>query len=410
MYRLVNRVRDYAWGSPTAIPDLLGVPADGKPQAELWIGAHPSAPSATIDDNGHVRPLDDLIRQDPVGLLGRATVEQFGARLPFLLKVLAADTALSLQVHPDAARAARRFREEEDADIPLDAPERTYKDASPKPELVYAITPFHALCGFRPAAQATRTLKAALRCGASHPALRAVIADLDQPGETNALKAATRRLLTLPPQDSQTLIEDLIPACAHADDPAAAVVADLARQYPADPGVAVSLLLNTVRLDPGQALFLAPGNLHSYLHGVALEIMANSDNVLRGGLTQKHIDVPEFLAVVDFRALPLPLITPEESDSGEHLFVAPTPEFQLSVTRVTAGQTVAWPDREPREILVLAGTIAAQTARRTYQISRGESMFVAAEECPVTAHGDGTMVAATVGNGSQQDADRTPAG
>jgi mannose-6-phosphate isomerase len=397
MYRLVNSVRNYPWGSVTAIPELLGVPADGKPQAELWIGAHPAAPSLALGDDGQSRPLDDLIRADPVGLLGQDCAQRFGGRLPFLLKVLAAQNALSLQAHPDAGRAARRFTEEEDAGIPLDAPQRMYKDASAKPELIYALTPFNAVCGFRPPAATTETIRELIDRGASHSVLDDLLAVLSDADEGTALQEATRRLLTLPQAQVKPLVQAVAHACLDSPDPALATADRLARGYPEDAGVVVSLLLNTVRLDPGQAMFLPAGNVHAYLDGTGIEIMANSDNVLRGGLTDKHIDVAEFLDVVDFRALPVPMLTAMGSPSGERVFMPPAPEFALSVTRIDRDRPVVWNDMRPRAVLVLDGNVLLRGAGHDCPLARGESAFVPARDCPTMATGDGTMVAATTG-------------
>jgi len=400
VYRLLNPVRNYRWGSPTVLPDLLGVPADGKPQAELWIGAHVSAPSIAVGEDGQQTRLDELVRDDAVALLGAATVARFGDRLPFLLKVLAAEQALSLQVHPDAARAARRFAAEEEAGVPLSAPDRLYKDAYHKPELVYALTRFDVLSGFRPPSESAGLLRLLRKRGACHPVLDAVIADLDRHEGDDALRAATELLLTLPSPEGQSLVEVITAACRGADDPAMATAADLGLQFPADPGVVVSLLLNRVRLEPGQALFLAAGNVHAYLHGTAIEVMASSDNVLRGGLTDKHIDVPELLEVIDFRALPVPWVTPTLDGNGEEVFAPPTPDFQLSVNRLSRhprGPHPEWDDERPRAVLVLEGEVILQGTAETQRVERGQSVFVPVSDLPVAVVGDGTMVTATTG-------------
>ncbi|MEE2046703.1 mannose-6-phosphate isomerase, class I, partial [Nocardiopsis tropica] len=306
MHRLTNQVRPYAWGARTAIPRLLGADPDGTPQAELWLGAHHGAPSTAHCEDGP-RPLPRLIADDPRRVLGHGTAERFGARLPFLLKFLAAEAPLSLQVHPDATRARAGFDAEERAGIPLDAPHRNYRDPHHKPELLLALEPFEALCGFREPAATGAELRG-LTCELA-VLLRA---DLAVPDTHAALRAALTRLLTLPDGSRERLLDEFVaewsasgPRGAHGD-----IVADLAVRYPGDPGAVASLLLNRVTLGPGQALFLPAGNLHAYLQGTAVEVMASSDNVLRAGLTAKHVDAPELLDVVDFSVLPIPYARP----------------------------------------------------------------------------------------------------
>ncbi len=314
MLRLTNTVQPYAWGSTTAIPRLLGREPDGRPQAEMWIGAHPGAPSLADGER-----LDERIAQAPEEFLGAGG----GDRLGFLLKVLAAGAPLSLQAHPDSATAARRYAQEEAAGVPADAPHRLYKDTSHKPELLYALEPFAAMAGFRSPADAH-----ALLAGLELPACRrtrgrcsTVLDVLAGPDASAALKEATRLLLTAPAEAVAPLVEAVAGACAGLDDPSAECVVELAGHYPGDAGVLVSVLLNQVRLAAGEVLYLPAGNVHAYLSGTGVELMASSDNVLRGGLTPKHVDVPELLDVLDFRELPPPLLPPlPSSDPDERVF------------------------------------------------------------------------------------------
>lgn len=392
MHRLTNQVRPYAWGARTAIPRLLGLEPDGTPQAELWLGAHHGAPSTAQCEQGPL-PLPALIAAEPHRVLGPEVVDRFGVRLPFLLKVLAADEPLSLQVHPNADRARAGFTAEEGRGIPVDAPHRNYRDPHHKPELLLALEPFEALCGFREPAAAHRDLLD-LSCD-----LAALLReDLSREDDRAALRAALTRLLTLDGTDRERLIggfveewERVRPRCAHAG-----IIGDLAARYPGDPGAVASLLLNRVTLWPGQALFLPAGNLHAYLQGTAVEVMAGSDNVLRAGLTRKHVDPAELLDVVDFSVLPIPYSLPTVQD-GRRQFRPAAPEFALH--EIGPGRVTAHlPGEGPAVVLALNGRVELiPEVGRRIELRRGESVFVQADSGPLKIEGQGHVVAATVG-------------
>ena len=381
MDRLVNTVRPYAWGSTTAIPALLGIAPTGEPQAEMWMGAHPGAPSGT--GRG---PLNEVIDADPVRELGAPAVEKFGPRLPFLLKLLAAGSPLSLQVHPDLAQARAGFAAEEAAGIPIDAPQRNYKDPHHKPELICALTPFHGMCGFRPPTEAADAL-AALGVDSLKPYVDLLHAHPEE--------AALREVLTALLSADR---EELAPAVTEAATAAArlggahAPYAVLAHHFPNDPGVLAAMLLNHVRLQPGEALYLGAGVPHAYIDGLGIEIMANSDNVLRCGLTPKHIDVPELLAVTRFEPGEPAVLRPEASPSGEELYEIPIDEFRLS--RFVRAEGAAPTDvtaRTPQILLAVAGRPRAGDET----LAPGESVFVPAGE-EVALSGPGTVFRATV--------------
>ncbi|MFJ9442528.1 mannose-6-phosphate isomerase, class I [Kitasatospora sp. NPDC101235] len=358
---LQNPVRRYAWGSPTAIPALTGTAPDGTPQAELWLGAHPSAPSLLSGDAGP-QPLDRLIDADPDGMLGPDTVRRFGPALPFLFKVLAADRALSLQVHPTRAQAEAGYAAEQARGVPPDAPERVFKDRGHKPELICSLGDFEALCGFRPAAATARLLDALGVLTPWATALRtrpveAVLPELLRSG----LHADAAELAA---------VTDSLHRAAAAGGPYAAscaAYARLAAEYPGDRGLLAALLLNHVRLTAGQALYLDAGVPHAYLRGVGVELMANSDNVLRCGLTPKHVDVDGLLAVTSFRTgepevlVPRPLGDGAGSGTGigagigvEMEFPSPAEEFRLSRLRPGAASVrVDLPT--PQILLCVAG-------------------------------------------------------
>jgi len=382
--RLNNPIRPYAWGSPTAIPDLLGRAATGEPQAELWLGAHPGAPSR-LESGGTLR---DRIATDPAGQLSPEVVERFGPRLPFLFKVIAAERPLSLQVHPNLAQARAGYAEEEARGVPADSPERSYPDPNHKPELVCALTPFEALCGFRAIPDTVRLLSLlAERAPVLGHCVDALLARPDARG----LREVVTGLLTVPAQRRQRLVDAVTAACRAGGPDFAVELATgalLGEAYPGDPGVVITLLLNRVRLAPGEALFLAAGNLHCYLSGTAVEVMANSDNVLRGGFTAKHVDVPELLRVMDVGAGPPPLVTPVPVAPGHLAYVPPVPDFRLD--RYQLGEPVRLAADGPRIALVLSGRVAVDAGP---VLEQGASAWLPAGH-PVTIRGQGVLCVA----------------
>jgi mannose-6-phosphate isomerase len=369
---LDGAVRRYEWGSRTAIQQLLGVEPDGRPAAELWFGAHPDDPSrAPLHDAG----LDELLAADPEGLLGADAVAEFGPRLPFLLKVLAADTALSMQVHPDLAQAAEGFARENAAGIARDAPNRNYRDPNHKPELLCALTPFDALCGFRPV-EATLELLASLDV----PELASVAELLRGP---DPLRAAFTALLTH--DDPAPLVDAVAARASEAGDGPLYAVRLAAEHFPHDIGLVLILLLNYVRLEPGEAIFLGAGNVHAYLRGTGIEVMANSDNVLRCGLTPKHIDVPELLRITDFSAL----AEPRRQPVGGR-FDVPVPDFSL--TRLDVDEPTGLDAGGPCIVLSTSGEVSVGDV----PVGPGHAAFVPAGQ-PTTVSGTGQAFVATVG-------------
>ena len=269
MHTVHGRAQHYAWGDPSSIPEMLGQAPDGQPWAEWWMGTHPLAPS-TVDDG--------------------APLQSVAGDLPYLLKFMAAAQPLSLQTHPDQHQAAAGFEREEQLGIPRDSPQRLYRDPHAKPEMLCALTTFDTLCGFRPVDDTLALLHeldahdlAALLAarGAGHDGRGAVSTQIRHCVNDRGVPEA--RIVRKP-----------------------TLVTELAATYPGDPSVVVTLLLNRVLLGPGEAVFLGPGNLHAYLRGFGVEVMSNSDNVVRGGMTVKHVDVEELLAVLDFDPLARP--------------------------------------------------------------------------------------------------------
>ncbi|GHF77779.1 mannose-6-phosphate isomerase, class I [Streptomyces thermodiastaticus] len=381
MDRLDNTIRPYAWGSTTAIPQLLGVEPSGEPQAEMWMGAHPAAPSRTARGT-----LLEVIEADPKGELGADTVARFGPRLPFLLKILAAGAPLSLQVHPDRRQAEEGYADEERRGVPVDAPHRNYKDTNHKPELICALTEFDGLCGFRAPAEAADLL-AALGVDSLEPYVDLLRA---RPEEA-ALREVLTAVLTADREEIARTVAEAADACARLGG-AHAPYAGIARHYPGDPGVLAAMLLNHVRLRPGEALFLGAGVPHAYLSGLGVEIMANSDNVLRCGLTPKHVDVPELLRIVRFEAGDPAVLRPEAGADGEEVYDTPIDEFRLSrlvLSEGAAARDLTLPT--PQILLCTAGVVQAGEHRLT----PGQSVFVPAQE-KAEVSGAGTVHRATV--------------
>ncbi|MFJ9362682.1 mannose-6-phosphate isomerase, class I [Streptomyces mirabilis] len=381
MDRLDNTVRPYAWGSTTAIPRLLGVEPTGEPQAEMWMGAHPGAPSRTARG-----PLDEVIGEDPEKELGRAAVAKFGPRLPFLLKILAAGAPLSLQVHPNLEQAKEGYEDEELRGIPISAAHRNYKDANHKPELICALTEFDGLCGFRSPDETAELL-----AGLDVDSLKPYVDLLHAHPEDAALREVLTAVLSADPDDMAHTVTETAAACARLGG-AYAPYADIAHHYPGDPGVIAAMLLNYVQLQPGEALFLGAGVPHAYLNGLGVEIMANSDNVLRCGLTPKHVDVPELLRVVRFEASDPGVLRPEASPDGEEVYTTPIDEFRLSRYALAEGAAPHDLTRgTPQILLCTSGSVHADGNT----LAPGESVFVPAGE-KAEVSGSGTIFRATV--------------
>ncbi len=361
---ITNTPRDYAWGSATAIADLLGSTPSGGPEAELWLGTHPGSPSRTAD-----------------GTLAERTT------LPFLLKVLAAASPLSLQAHPTIAQAVAGFARENAAGVPLDAPDRNYKDELHKPEIIFALTPFRALCGFRPAAETGAAIERLLGAAPGDAPLNGW---LDRLGSDDDIRPVFEWLLSRGPGVDELLVS-LVAAAALVDGEHYTLVAELAAAYPGDPGIAISLMLNLALLEPGEVLFLPAGNIHAYIEGLGIELMAASDNVLRGGLTPKHVDVPELLSVLDFTPLPVPYLAATPLAPGVDAFRPDVPDFQL--VHVTGDAVVPLPG--DAIVLCTGGAFTLGGALDSTSLARGAAVFASAEERELTVTGSGDIFVAT---------------
>jgi len=386
MQPLTGVVKDYAWGSPTAIPTLLNRPADGRPQAEYWLGAHPGGPAVLtrLDPDTADPTLGAWLRAHPEAL-GETDRQRFGDQLPFLLKVLAAEAPLSLQAHPTAADAAAGFERENTAGVPIDAPERSFKDPWPKPELLVALSPFEALSGFRHPA---RTLELFEGLGVPPDVLGLVLGPLRHRAAGQAAMAEVF-LDCLTPADERgdVLVEVVAAAARHMKEPGelgrfARLAVLLDEHYPGDPSLLAALLLNHVTLYPGDGLYTAPGTLHAYLSGTGIEIMANSDNVLRGGLTPKHIDHAALVACVDFEDVDPPLVAPVADDDAVWRYPTPAPQFQLWRLEPALGVPVRLPGFErARVLLVVHGEVEARSFDgASLTLTQGQACLIGADE------------------------------
>ncbi|MGU3500225.1 mannose-6-phosphate isomerase, class I [Mycobacterium sp. C31M] len=391
MNLLRGAIRKYAWGSRTAIAEFTGRPSPtANPEAELWLGAHPGDPAHLATDTGE-HSLLDVIGADPDGQLGGATRARFGDSLPFLAKVLAADEPLSLQAHPSAQQAVQGFELENHLGIPVTAPTRNYRDRSHKPEIIIALGPFDALAGFRPAARSAEFMRA-LAVSDLDP----FITLLKDQSDADGLRALFTTWITFPQPDLDVLVPAVLDGAINyirsgetAFEAEAKTVLELGERYPGDAGVLAAMLLNRITLAPGEAIYLPAGNLHAYLHGVGFEVMANSDNVLRGGLTPKHVDVPELLRVLDFTPTDDAPILPRVLRGGAELvYDTPAPEFAVSVLQVTGdqvGHEIDAPAEHdgPQILLAIEGTVTVHSKTDVVTLTRGESAWVAADDGPV---------------------------
>jgi len=395
IFILRNSIQHYAWGSKTAIPELLGIPnPEGKPMAELWMGAHPKAPSQVLIQD-HWVSLIDLIRSSPVPILGKKVADVFDNRLPFLFKVLASAEPLSIQVHPNKRQAEEGFKRENKLNIPLDSAARNYRDDNHKPELLCALTPFEALKGFRPVKEIVSLLSPVRPY-----ALEGPLMELERRPDGQGMRLFFSTLMKLPNGIKEKAISDLLHRIeAHADDRREYEwVMELAKRYPNDIGVFSPLLLNLVVLEPGEAIFIPAGHLHAYLKGTGLEIMANSDNVVRGGLTPKYVDVDELLKIVSFDPAPVEKIMARSLPHGEEVYICPAKEFQLSLIKVRG--VYSSPNKGAVEILLCTygeGKFR-QPGRPNVAIDvvRGKAIIVPSVSHPYEVNGELDLWKATV--------------
>lgn len=394
IHRLENPVQHYAWGSYTAIPELFGHPAPAaQPWAELWMGAHPSAPSRVATRDA-VEPLDSFIARDPAAVLGEAVAARFSGTLPFLFKVIASAEPLSIQAHPNLAQARAGFDRENRRGLALDDPARCYRDQNHKPELICALGAFRALNRFRDPSEVADRFSAL-----GVPALERAVAALCASRHRRGLAAFFETLWTLDSTSRQLAIAGAIDwARPRADrDTAAHWVMELSARYPGDIGALAPLLLNVVELSPGESMYLPAGELHTYLEGVGLEIMASSDNVLRGGLTVKYVDIPELLRTLTFDSGPVERLRPQAIGPGEAHYPTASEEFELSVTEVRPGAGRVARSVRAIEILLCTRGRGRLVAAETFDLRSGDCVVVPAAASSYALEGDLTIHRAAPG-------------
>ena len=382
LYNLQNPIQNYAWGSTTALTELFGIAnPNQEPQAEVWMGAHPNGCSQVVVD-GQPMLLSKLISDAPEKVLGEQAYQAFGG-LPYLLKLLAAEQPLSVQVHPEKSKAQAGFNREVAQGIPLGASYRNFKDANHKPELVYALTPYLAMNAFRPVAEIVDLFE---QSGCT--LLFDWVVRLKTTPDAQHLQGFFHYILSLTGDEQQDVLGQLLDNVAGKgrDDNARLAfktVAMLEQFYPWDIGLFSPLFLNVIELAPGEAMFLQAETPHAYLRGTGVEIMANSDNVLRAGLTPKHIDVDELIANTRFESIPAAeLLTKPVLNGNVARFPVPVDDFKFEI--ITLNNDVTSDTRHRQTVtsaeilLAIAGEITVEMKGISLSLKAGESAFVEA--------------------------------
>ncbi|EPG4894293.1 mannose-6-phosphate isomerase [Citrobacter koseri] len=384
MQKLINSVQNYAWGSKTALTELYGIANPSQqPMAELWMGAHPKSSSRIEGTDGKAVSLRDVIEHDKATLLGESVAKRFG-ELPFLFKVLCAAQPLSIQVHPNKHNSEIGFAKENAAGIPMDAAERNYKDPNHKPELVFALTPFLAMNAFREFSEIVSLLQPV---SGAHTA----IAHFLQEPNAERLSQLFASLLNMQGDEKSRALAVLKAALNSQQGEPWQTIRVISEFYPDDSGLFSPLLLNVVKLNPGEAMFLFAETPHAYLQGVALEVMANSDNVLRAGLTPKYIDIPELVANVKFVAKPADkLLTTPVKHGAELDFPIPVEDFAFSLHDLSAQET-AISQQSAAILFCVEGEAVLSKGEQRLVLKPGESAFIGADESPVNASGVGRL-------------------
>jgi mannose-6-phosphate isomerase len=398
---LFNRIQEYAWGSHRDIARLLGQPVPSPvPQAELWMGAHPKAPSE-VSLCGERVFLSDVIERDPEGVLGEWTAKRFLGELPFLFKVLAAESPLSIQAHPDLDQARRGYERENKEKIPIDAYKRSYRDRNHKPEILCALSGFWAMSGFRPFDRMLDILDVA--------PLRSIEREIEAfkgNPDKQGLKIFFNSLLSLPKDRVTEVGNEAVKWAASVERPSDAFFKPIKRwigrigaRYPSDIGILAPVLLNLVRLEPGEAMYTPAGVLHAYLEGCGIELMANSDNVLRGGLTDKFIDVPELLRTVRYDPVSSTRVAIIKREQGETVYDTPADEFTLS--KITLDRKKPYKSDSIRSVEILLCTQGHCTCTTvnfeySHEMKKGESVLVCSSMPEYSIQGEAVLFKASV--------------
>lgn len=376
IFILNNPIRYYSWGSQTTIAEIQGrTHPVSQPEAELWMSAHPLSPS-TILENGKEVPLNEWIAADPRNRLGIRHAKKYDGQLPFLFKILAVEKPLSIQAHPNAEQAQEGFIAENALGVPLEAPHRNFKDPFSKPEMVCALSPFTLLAGFKKESVIAAAFKSIL---GTHN--RKWLTKLNLAPVT--LKDFFTSLMHLTDTEKKELLEIVLVTAVKRSKEHALYhwIRKLNQEHPDDLGILAPLYLNLIILQPGEALFLESGSLHTYLDGTALELMGNSDNVLRGGLTQKHIDIPRLISILRFRPQKPKILLPKARNTSEHYYPAPVRLFELSGLNIREGFPYTSRPLESLEILFCRKgfcRIHSQNASSIISLHQGQAAVVPA--------------------------------
>jgi mannose-6-phosphate isomerase len=394
IYKLKNSIQHYPWGSINDIPELLGIPnPEQKPMAELWLGAHPKAPSLVLKDDD-IQPLDDFIENNSPLVLGDDISNNYGTQLPFLFKVLASQNALALQVHPTVEQAQKGFERENVLGIALDSPQRNYLDRNHKPELICALRPFWVLAGFRD----LESIRSELR------KLHITTIEKEDSGvedlqKQSALKQLFESILLMEQEKKQTVIDEVVNKVSGLNEDRYKWIMELNTQYPGDIGVISPLFLNLFKLQPGQALYLKEGMVHAYLDGVGMELMSNSDNVVRGGLTVRHIDIEEFLSLINYDLSSVEPLDPEEEKKGVDVYRTPALDFQLTRLRIDRHTPYIAPKKRSVEIAICLdgyATLYWGDVENSVDVKKGDSFLVPAKAPAYSIRGEGVFFKAHV--------------
>ncbi|MCG9561221.1 mannose-6-phosphate isomerase, class I [Vibrio chagasii] len=391
LFKLDNVIQNYAWGSKDSINQLFGiVNPNQEPQAEIWMGAHPNGCSK-VGDTGE--SLSHMIDENKIDVLGGYTAARFG-ELPFLFKVLAAETPLSIQVHPNKPKSELGFERENALGIPLNASNRNYKDPNHKPELVYALTFYKAMNGFRPIDDII-----ALFEEADIPSLAIELNILKANVDSDSLKSFFSAIMSLEGDRKASALNELYAAHAR---PAKTVMGREALQYsiefkqyyPGDIGLFAPLMLNTVELAPGEAMFLFAETPHAYVQGTGLEIMANSDNVLRAGLTPKYIDVPELIDNTIFEPIkPEDIRLKPVLKEGKMSYPIPVDDFGFDILSAT-DESKSQYLRSAEILFCVEGEATVTSEGRSVSLKPGESVFVSSNSSVYQYQGNGILARA----------------
>jgi mannose-6-phosphate isomerase len=377
LYLLKGKIQNYAWGGSEFVPNLLGTPVTEEKCAEYWLGAHEKAPSEVLIENME-RPLNKFLKAHLTETLGQKIASKFG-RLSFLFKVLDVKEMLSIQVHPTKIEAEKGFKLENEMGIPLDAANRNYKDDNHKPEIMVALGEFWLLHGFLSEDKLSTTLK-------NIPEFTHLLPVFESQGYFGLYKKVMEQSDEENNRILQPLIDRVLPAYkagnlekSNPDYWAAKAVDSSLHTTILDKGIYSIYFFNILKANKGEAVFQDAGIPHAYLEGHNMELMANSDNVLRGGLTPKHIDIPELLKHIEFKpTIPNRMQGEMQADGIERIYTSPVPDFELSQLILNASQNYQSETKTAQILILLEGEATITEHKTTLQLQKGASVLILA--------------------------------